>query len=140
VLPLAERVRFLLRGEYGALDVDNLLPLPPSQRFFAGGDRSVRGYRYEQLGPTDTSGAVVGGKYLFTASAEVDYLFFRNYGAAVFYDAGNAANEPWPDLQRSVGIGMRWRTPVGMLRVDIAHPFDDPDDDYRLHLSIGTDL
>jgi translocation and assembly module TamA len=140
VLPLAERARFLFRSEYGAIDVDDLLVLPPSQRFFAGGDRSVRGYRYERLGPTDTTGAVVGGRYLVAATAEVDYLFFRNYGAAVFYDAGNAANEPWPDLKRSVGIGMRWRTPVGMLRIDIAHPLDDPDEDYRLHLSIGTDL
>ncbi len=140
VLPLAERMRFLFRTDYGALDVDNLLLLPPSQRFFAGGDRSVRGYSYEQLGPTDTAGAVVGGKYLVTASIEVDHLFFRNYGAAVFYDAGNAANEPWPDFKRSVGVGMRWRTPVGMLRIDIAHPLDDPDEDYRLHLSIGTDL
>jgi translocation and assembly module TamA len=140
VLPLAERMRFLLRAEYGAINVDDLLVLPPSQRFFAGGDRSVRGYRYEQLGPTDTAGAVVGGRYLVTASAEVDYLFFRNYGAALFYDAGNAGNEPWPDLKRSVGVGMRWRTPVGMLRIDIAHPLDDPDEDYRLHLSIGTDL
>ena len=105
VVPLAERVRFLFRSEYGAIDVDELSRLPPSQRFFAGGDRSVRGYRYEKLGPTDTTGAVVGGRYLVTANAEVDYLFFRNYGAAVFYDAGNAANEPWPDVKRSVGIG-----------------------------------
>ncbi len=140
VLPLAERIRFLFRSEYGAIDVGDLSRLPPSQRFFAGGDRSVRGYRYEKLGPTDTTGAVVGGRYLLTASVELDYLFFRNYGAAVFYDAGNAANEPWPDPKTSVGIGMRWRSPVGMLRIDIAHPLDDPDTDYRVHLSIGSDL
>ena len=140
VVPLAERIRFLFRSDYGAIDVDDLSRLPPSQRFFAGGDRSVRGYRYETLGPTDTTGAVAGGRYLVTANAEVDYLFFRNYGAAVFYDVGNAANEPWPDVKRSVGIGMRWRSPVGMLRIDIAHPLDDPDEDYQLHLSIGSDL
>lgn len=140
VLPLAERMRFLLRAEYGAMSVGDLSVLPPSQRFFAGGDRSVRGYRYQRLGPADATGAVVGGRYLVTANAEVDYLFFRNYGAAVFYDAGNAANEPWPSVKRSYGIGMRWRTPVGMLRIDIAHPLDDPDTDYRLHLSIGADL
>ena len=85
-------------------------------------------------------GALFDRTRLGQASAEVDYLFFRNYGAAVFYDAGNAGNEPWPDVKRSVGIGMRWRTPVGMLRIDIAHPLDDPDEDYRLHLSIGSDL
>jgi translocation and assembly module TamA len=140
VVPLAERVRFLFRSEYGAIDVDELSRLPPSQRFFAGGDRSVRGYRYEKLGPTDATGAVVGGRYLVTANVELDYLFFRNYGAAVFYDVGNAGNEPWPDMKRSVGLGMRWRSPVGMLRIDIAQPQDDPDTDYRLHLSIGSDL
>jgi translocation and assembly module TamA len=140
VVSLAERVRFLFRSEYGAIDVDDLSRLAPSQRFFAGGDRSVRGYRYEKLGPTDTTGAVVGGRYLLTANVELDYLFFRNYGAAVFYDAGNAANEPWPNPRKSIGIGMRWRSPVGMLRIDIAHPLDDPDTDYRVHLSIGSDL
>jgi translocation and assembly module TamA len=140
VVPLAERVRFLFRSEYGAMDVDDLSRLVPSQRFFAGGDRSVRGYEYEKLGPTDATGAVVGGRYLATANVEFDYLFFRNYGAAVFYDVGNASNDPWPDLKRGVGIGMRWLSPVGMLRIDIAHPLDDPDTDYRLHLSIGSDL
>lgn len=140
VQPLAERIRFLFRSEYGAIDVGDLSRLPPSQRFFAGGDRSVRGYRYEKLGPMDTTGAVTGGRYVLTANAEIDYLFFGNYGAAVFYDAGNAANEPWPDLKRSAGLGMRWRSPVGMVRIDIAHPLDDPDTDYRLHLSIGSDL
>ena len=140
VRPLTARTRFLFRAEYGAIHTDELTLLPPSQRFFAGGDRSVRGYRYQRLGPTDATGAVVGGRYLVTASAELDYLFFRNYGAAVFFDAGNAANDRWPELERSVGIGMRWLSPVGMLRIDIAHPLDDPDTDYRLHLSIGTDL
>jgi translocation and assembly module TamA len=140
VRPLTARTRFLFRAEYGALSTDELALLPPSQRFFAGGDRSVRGYRYERLGPTDATGAVVGGRYLVTASVELDYLFFRNYGAAIFFDAGNASNDPSPKLKSSVGIGMRWLSPVGMLRVDIAHPLDDPDTDYRLHLSIGTDL
>ena len=91
-------------------------------------------------GPTDVNGATVGGRYLALASVELDYLFLGNYGAAVFFDAGNAANDPWPDLKRSVGVGFRWRSPVGMVRIDVAHPLDDPDTDYRLHLSIGSDL
>ena len=140
VRPLGERVRLLFRSELGAIDADDFTRLPPSQRFFAGGDRSVRGYEYEQLGPTDANGATVGGRYLVIGTVELDYLFLGNYGAAVFVDAGNAANEPWPDLKRSVGVGFRWRSPVGMVRVDVAHPLDDPDTDYRLHLSIGSDL
>jgi translocation and assembly module TamA len=140
VRPLGERARLLFRSEYGAIDAGDFSRLPPSQRFFAGGDRSVRGYEYEQLGPEDANGATVGGRYLVTGTAEIDYLFYGNYGAAVFVDAGNAANDPSPELKRSVGIGFRWRSPVGMVRIDVAHPLDDPDTDYRLHLSIGSDL
>ena len=140
VRPLTDRARLLLRAEYGAINADEFTKLPPSQRFFAGGDRSVRGYEFEKLGPKDASGATVGGRYLFVGTVELDYLFFGNYGAAVFVDAGNAANESWPDLKRSVGIGFRWRSPVGMVRIDVAHPLDDPEKDYRLHLSIGSDL
>jgi translocation and assembly module TamA len=140
VRPLGDRARFLVHSEYGAITADDFSRLPPSQRFFAGGDRSVRGYEYEKLGPTDVNGATVGGRYLALASVEFDYLFLGNYGAALFFDAGNAANDPWPDLKRSVGIGFRWRSPVGMVRIDVAHPLDDPDTDYRLHLSIGSDL
>ena len=140
VRSLGDRARFLFRSEYGAIRADEFSRLPPSQRFFAGGDRSVRGYEYEQLGPTDVNGATVGGRYLALATVELDYLFLGNYGAALFFDAGNAANEPWPDLKRSVGIGFRWRSPVGMVRIDVAHPLDDPDTNYRLHLSIGPDL
>jgi translocation and assembly module TamA len=140
VRPLGERARFLFRSEYGAIDAGDFASLPPSQRFFAGGDRSVRGYEYEQLAPEDANGATVGGRYLLIGTAELDYLFYGNYGAAVFVDAGNAANDPSPDLKRSVGIGFRWRSPVGMVRIDVAHPLDDPETDYRLHLSIGSDL
>jgi translocation and assembly module TamA len=140
VQPFGERARLLFRSEYGAIDAGDFSRLPPSQRFFAGGDRSVRGYEYQQLGPEDATGATVGGRYLLIGTLELDYLFFGNYGAAVFVDAGNAANDPSPDLKRSVGVGFRWRSPVGMVRIDVAHPLDDPDTDYRLHLSIGSDL
>ena len=140
VRPLSDRARFLFRAEYGAIDADEFTKLPPSQRFFAGGDRNVRGYEYEQLAPVDANGATVGGRYLLVGTVELDYLIRGNYGAAVFVDAGNASNDPWPDLRRSVGVGFRWRSPVGMVRIDVAHPLDDPDTDYRLHLSIGSDL
>jgi translocation and assembly module TamA len=140
VRPLGERGRFLWRGEYGAITVGDLDALPPSQRFFAGGERSVRGYRFEQLSPRTPEGMAVGGRYLLTTSIEFDYLLLGNYGLAVFYDAGNAANDRLPSLQRAAGIGLRWRSPVGMLSIDIAHPFDDPDTPFRLHLSIGSGL
>jgi translocation and assembly module TamA len=140
VRPLPARSRFLFRTEVGALDVDDFSALAPSQRFFTGGDASVRGYGYEELGPTTPEGAVIGGRYLFVGSIEFDHLFRNNFGVAIFADAGNAADEADMDLSRGVGIGLRWQSPVGMVRVDLAHPLDDPDTDYRIHLSVGPNL
>jgi len=140
VYPLGERGRLLLRGELGAIQADQFELLIPSQRFFAGGDRSVRGYEFESLSPKDSSGAATGGRYLAVGSIEFEYLFIGNFGGAVFYDVGNADNDTDLKLMRGSGIGFRWRTPVGMLRIDLAHPLDDPETDYRLHLTIGTSL
>jgi translocation and assembly module TamA len=140
VYPLGERGRFLFRLQLGATGVEDFAELPSSERFFAGGDQSVRGYGYQKLGPTDDSGENIGGRYLAVGSAEADYLFWKKFGAAVFVDAGNADDEFPPDPQIGAGIGLRWRSPVGMLRVDLAHPFSDSDDDLRIHISIGPDL
>ena len=140
VRSLGERVRVLLRGEYGAITASKFRQLPPSQRFYAGGDGSVRGYAYQSLGPQDENGARVGGRYLLVASAELEVRIVGAYGAALFFDAGNAGDSPRPELSRGVGIGARWRSPVGVVGIDIAHPLDDPDTDFRLHLSVGSDL
>jgi translocation and assembly module TamA len=140
VYPLGDKGRLIGRGQIGAMTVDDFSKLPTTERFFAGGDQSVRGYDYQELAPVDSSGEVVGGQYLAVAGIELDYLFAGNFGAAVFVDAGNADDTFPPDLKVGAGIGFRWRSPVGMLRIDLAHPFDDPLNDYRLHISIGPDL
>ncbi|MGB5623342.1 MAG: autotransporter assembly complex family protein [Gammaproteobacteria bacterium] len=140
VLPLGKRARLLARGQVGVIAVEDFGKLPLTERYFAGGDRSVRGYGYQRLGPTDDSGEVVGGRYLGVASAEVDYLFIGNFGLAAFVDAGNADDNFPPDPRVGAGLGLRWRSPVGMLRIDFAHPFIDSDDRYRLHISIGPSL
>lgn len=140
VRPLGERRRLIGRIQLGTLAVDDFGSLPASERFFAGGDQSVRGYDYQKLAPVDSSGEVVGGRYLAVGSLEADWLFVGNFGAALFVDAGSADDTFPPRVKVGAGIGFRWRSPVGMLRIDIAHPFDDPDNDYRLHISIGPDL
>jgi translocation and assembly module TamA len=129
----------LAHAEAGAAVADQFFDLPPSQRFFTGGDRSVRGYDYQDIGPQNLVGETVGGRYLLAAGIEADYLIYGDFGAAVFFDAGDAFNDA-PDLQKGAGIGLRYRSPVGMIRLDFAHPFDDPDDSFRFHLSIGPDL
>jgi len=139
VFPLTQRSRLLVHSEAGALLVDDFVALPPSQRFFTGGDRTVRGYDYQDIGPLNGLGANVGGRYLLAAGVEADYLLFGNFGGAVFFDVGDAFNGT-PDPRKAVGVGLRYRSPVGMIRLDFAHPLDDPNDSFRFHLSIGPDL
>ncbi len=136
---IARATRVLVRGEAGALWTDDFAALPPSQRYFAGGDYSIRGYDYQQVGPRNASNDVVGGERLITGSIELDHLIYGNYGAAVFVDAGDAFDDT-PAIKVGAGVGFRWRSPIGMVRLDVAHPFQDPDNDFRIHLTIGAAL
>lgn len=136
---IAPRTRLLVRGEAGVLRTDEFDALPPSQRFFAGGDRSIRGYAFREVGPRNADGDVIGGERMVTASVELEQLFFGDFGGALFADAGDAFDDS-PDLKVGAGVGIRWRSPIGMVRLDVAHPFDDPETDYRIHLTIGADL
>ena len=139
ILPLWDKARLLGRFEYGASFVDSFERLPLSERFYAGGDQSVRGYAYQSLGERDAEGNVIGGRYLATMSAEAEYLFWGNTGAAIFMEAGGAANKSFPELSRSVGVGVRYRSPIGSLRLDLAHPLDATRS-VRLHIGIRVGL
>lgn len=136
---LWEGARLLLRGEIGTAEVNDVDRLPLSQRFFAGGDDSVRGFAYQSLGPVNDEGDVVGGRNLAVGSVELEQLIVGNWGAAVFMDAGNAMNDWDTALRRSAGVGFRYRSPVGVFRVDVARAIDG-DESARLHLSLGVDL
>lgn len=132
--------RLLLRGDFGSTNVAYLSELPLSQRFFAGGDNSVRGYAYNELGPKDSFGNVVGGKHLLVGSIEYEHRLEGNWSAAVFYDVGNAINSMGDKLARGTGFGLRWNSPVGPIRFDFAWALDKPSDRFRLHIVIGPDL
>lgn len=136
------RHRGLLRAEYGVLTTDRFSRTPPSLRFFAGGDQSVRGFRYESLSPRDDQGNRIGGRYLATASLEYSYAVSRRWRVATFVDAGNAAMDPeFEDgLEMGTGVGVRWRTPVGPLRADVACGISDSRRPIRLHLSMGAEI
>jgi translocation and assembly module TamA len=134
------RFRVLWRGEAGALFTSDFASLPGSLRYFAGGDRSVRGYAYEALGPVDENGDVIGGTKLLVTSIELDAAVRTSWRVAVFADAGNALDS-WDDpLEAGAGAGIRWRSPVGMVRLDGAFAVSRRGWPFRIHLNLGPEL
>ncbi|MDH3871937.1 MAG: autotransporter assembly complex protein TamA [Gammaproteobacteria bacterium] len=136
---LGERGRIITRAEAGTtwIDEDNLLPV--SVRFFAGGDQSVRGYDYQELGPRDASGDVVGGRHRVFGSLEYEHRIKGNWGLAAFVDTGNAFDSFSDGLETGAGIGLRWKSPIGMVRIDVASAVSQ-DNGLRLHFTLGPDL
>lgn len=126
VFDLGPRWHAFLRGQLGVTWVSQTDSLPGTERFFAGGDRSVRGFGFSDLSPRDESGAKVGGRHLFTGTAELIRDLPRNLAIAAFVDAGNAFDDFGDPLQWSVGIGLRVRLPVVTLGFDVAQPMTNP--------------
>lgn len=135
---ITEHTRMLVRTTAGWTWKENFLDLPPSIRFFAGGDVSIRGYAFQGVGP-ERDGNVVGGSRLLTGSLEFDYEFRPNWAAALFVDSGSAFDDE-PHFVTGVGAGIRWYSPVGPIRVDVAHPLDDPTTQWRLYVTVGPDI
>lgn len=132
--------RLLARFDLGTTLVEEGIDLPVSVKYFAGGDQSLRGYKYQSLGPENELGEVVGGKHLIVAAVEYDFRIRENWKLAVFYDTGNAFNALNDlELKQSVGLGVRWLSPIGPIRVDLASALDD-DNKLRLHITMGPDL
>ena len=133
-LPVAERDVLTLRGELGKTVATSRDGIPQDFLFRAGGSQSVRGYGYRSLGVED-GGAVVGGRYLATMSAEYTHWRPDGLGYAAFIDAGNAVDEA--DDYRPLlgyGVGGRWKSPAGPLALDLAYGQDERR--FRLHFAI----
>jgi len=146
-----ERWKILLRGEAGYSDArvttrelnteEGLIrvsatELPFAYRFKAGGGQSVRGYGFESL-----SNNSIGSNHIVTASAELEMQFRPKWSAAVFFDIGNAFNE-WDEmnLKKGAGVGIRWYSIAGAIRLDLAQALDEPGKPWRLHFTIGSPL
>lgn len=140
VRSLGQASRLILRGEVGTTLGADPGELPATVRFFTGGDTSVRGYDYESIGPLNDDGDVIGGSNLSTFSVEIDRLVREDWAVAVFADTGSAFNDSDADFKTGVGIGVRWFSPFGPVRLDLAHPLDDPDTNVRFHITLGPDL
>ena len=143
-LGLGPNDRLLVRGELGHTFTNALVDMPPSLRFYAGGARSIRGYGEREVSPrvdTEHGFFSIGAKNVVTASAEYERYFGGGpWGAAVFVDSGNAFNGSLANWRTGVGVGARWRSPVGPVRVDIGRGLDHPDSSFQVYLSIGAQL
>lgn len=137
--PLPHELSLLLRLRGGTTwHSDPFNELPASLRFFAGGDRSVRGYGYQSLGPKDDQGEVIGGKHLLVANVELEKRLNPNWGVAIFYDIGNAFDSlSTYELEQGAGIGVSRYTRIGPVRLDLARQIGNAKNKYRLHLSVG---
>jgi translocation and assembly module TamA len=148
ILDLTPVWHLLLRGEFGTSAVGNFGRLPAQYRFFAGGDRSVRGFGYDALSPTATAadGTVerTGGRHLITGTVEIERDLPRALGVAAFFDFGNAFDRFGDPLAYSAGLGLRWRLPVVTVGIDIAQALKAPGyanlPGPRLHLNISPRL
>lgn len=132
--------RGIFRIDGSANFADEFEKLSPSLRFFAGGANNLRGYGYESISPRDSSGALTGAKYMTTTSLEYQYRVYGNWWGALFYDVGDAFNDT-PDLKQGAGVGIRWASPVGPIRLDFAWGLDAaPGDEFKIHFTLGPEL
>lgn len=147
---LGSRSRLIARGEFGATYTDTLVDgalvdIPPTLRFYAGGDRSVRGYDFREIGPRIPAAPgreafALGARNVIAASLEYEQFLNDQWGFAVFADGGSAFNDKIDRFRKGIGVGLRWNSPVGPLRVDIGRGLDDPDASFTLHINLGADL
>ncbi len=136
-IPLGQRDVFLLRAEFGGVLARGASTrgIPASLLFRAGGSDSIRGYDYQSIGHRD-NGSFLPARTLLTGSAEYQRWFNRNWGTALFYDAGTAVNR-WAQktLYAGVGVGARWRSPVGPVNLDLAYGLKTRT--FRPYLTLG---
>lgn len=137
--------RFLFRGNIGTVTSEDFANLPPTLRYFTGGDYTVRGYAYNTIGPRaipgDPYSENVGGKYLLVLSGEYEQHIYQKLSGVIFLDAGNASNNFGGPLAMGAGFGVRYATPIGLIRFDLAKPLNTViNKHWRIHFNFGTDL
>ncbi|MFT4465473.1 MAG: autotransporter assembly complex protein TamA [Sodalis sp. (in: enterobacteria)] len=139
---LAEKHRFVARGNLGWIETNDFERVPPSLRFFAGGDRSIRGYKYKSLSPRDDDGKLTGASKLATGSLEYQYNITGKWWGAVFVDSGEAVNDiKQSNFKTGAGVGVRWQSPVGPIKLDIAAPVaDEHEHGVQFYIGLGPEL
>ncbi|MCF9045948.1 autotransporter assembly complex protein TamA [Acinetobacter nectaris] len=132
--------QFIGSAKLAYIFTDDFANVPYNLRFFAGGDQSLRGFDYKALSPEE-DGYKIGGQGLAVGSLEYNYQFKEGWRAAIFTDFGNAYNKNFSNpIAYSIGTGIRWQSPIGPIRLDIASGISDPGHPIRLHFFIGSEL
>ncbi len=145
IVPVITDTRFIIRSNIGAVASAQFATVPPSLRYFTGGDDTVRGFQYNIIGPRSIKGNPnsenLGGKYLFIVSGELERRIYEKFSGVVFFDAGNASMNFGGPLAMAPGFGIRYKTPLGNLRCDLAKPLNTVENKHwRLHLNFATDF
>ncbi|MDO9180001.1 MAG: autotransporter assembly complex family protein [Agitococcus sp.] len=136
----ADRHQVGLRADVGSILSSDFEQVPLNMRFYAGGDQSVRGYDYKSLSPRDSSGVVVGASNLVSASTEYTYKLTPHWRLATFVDTGNAFDAVSEGLKVGTGVGVRWISPVGPVRLDVAWGISEDSPSPRIHFFMGPAL
>ncbi|MBJ2067358.1 autotransporter assembly complex protein TamA [Serratia odorifera] len=139
---LADKHRFVLRGQVGWIETNDFDKVPPDLRFFAGGDRSIRGYKYKNISPRDEDGKLSGASKMLTGSVEYQYNVTGKWWGAVFVDSGEAVNDiKQSNVKTGAGVGVRWQSPVGPVKLDIAAPVGDKETHgMQFYIGLGPEL
>ncbi|MFZ4833944.1 autotransporter assembly complex protein TamA [Rouxiella sp. Mn2063] len=139
---LGEKNRFVVRGNVGWIETNNFEKVPPSLRFFAGGDRSIRGYKYKSISPRDSDNKLTGASKLATGSLEYQYNVTGKWWGAAFVDSGEAVNDiAKTNIKTGAGVGVRWASPIGPVKLDIAAPIGDRDEHgVQFYIGLGPEL
>ncbi|MBC9131286.1 outer membrane protein assembly factor [Frischella sp. Ac13] len=138
---LLKQHRLVARGNFGIIQASSFERVPPNFRFFAGGDRSIRGYSYNSIAPKDKKGKLKGGTKLITGSLEYQYNLTGAWWGAVFVDTGEAIDKlDGTDFHTGAGIGIRWVSPIGPVKFDIATPIEHSKTTAHFYIGLGTEL
>jgi len=139
---LYDRHRFVARGNLGWIETGDFDKVPPDLRFFAGGDRSIRGYKYKSISPENDEGKLTGASKLATGSLEYQYNVTGKWWGAMFVDSGEAVNDiRRSDFKTGAGVGVRWQSPVGPVKLDFAVPIGDKEEHgLQFYIGLGPEL
>lgn len=137
---LKTKHKLIMSLDYGAIASEDFDRVPTSHRFYVGGDRSVRGFKYRSISPENDDGELLGGRYMEVGSIEYDYNFYEKWSVATFLDAGRAFEHFDERYRVGTGVGIRWQSPVGPLRIDLGVGISEDDNPVLFHLSLGPDL